>query len=115
MASIDVIFSFAEVENIRRMKVARGQAFDLLLNLEDEQSLQVENAATGDQILDIKPSGSTELVHVTAKEIGVSRFAFIKKAEVGFEVIKEVRIEVVESIIPTAKTIGASGSAVDKQ
>jgi hypothetical protein len=54
-------------------------------------------------------------VEFTAEEVGVSRFAFIQKAEAGFVVVgKELSIEVVEAIIDMAVDLGLTGEVIDK-
>lgn len=115
MATVDLKLDNAYVENVTRFKVVKGETIGLILNREDsDYSGPVDYASTGDPVLDITASPEIDsVVSIDAKQVGVSRFFFIQKAESGFSPIKELRIEVVEAIQDPAVTLGLEGEVID--
>jgi hypothetical protein len=110
METVDLSLDIAYVEDVTRFKVVNGQEFDLILKGYDEA---VDYASTGDPVLDIKASQeSDKVVSISAKEVGLSRFFFIKQADSGIETIKELRIEVVPAIVDPAVTLGLTGEVI---
>jgi len=116
MAKVDLKLDIAYVEDVTRFKVVKGTVLGLILRREEsDYQGPVDYAATGDPILDIASSPETdEVVAITAKEAGLSRFFFIQKAESGFSSIKELRIEVVPAIVDPAVNLGLTAEVIDK-
>lgn len=110
MATVDLSLDIAYVEDVTRFKVVNGQEFDLILKGHEGV---VDYASTGDPVLQIVGSQeSDKVVHISAREIGLSRFFFIVQADSGIDTIKELRIEVVPAIVDPAVTLGLTGEVI---
>ena len=113
MASVDLKLDNVYVEDVKRFKILKGQKGELTLNrTEEDYAGPTDTATTGDPILEVKNLGEASIAEFTAKEVGVSRFFFIQKADNGFTIIKELRIEVVPQVVDLATDLGLTGEVI---
>jgi hypothetical protein len=117
MASVDLNLPIAYVEDVSRFKVVLDTEFSLSLKVSAQDGDYigpVDYASTGDPVLEIKAGELETIVLIKATAVGLARFFFIQKTESGITPIKEIRIEVVESAVDLAVSLGATGELIDK-
>jgi hypothetical protein len=114
MASVDASLNNAYFEDVKRFKIVKGQKFSLLLKRNDDDYVgEIDYASTGDPVLNVG-NLQNDAVEVTAGEVGVSRFFFIQKSETEFNIIRQLRVEVVPEIVDPAVDLGLTGEVIDK-
>lgn len=114
MSAVDLKLDNAYIEDVKRVKILKGQKGALLLKRDTaagDYSGETDYGATGDPVLDLDQT-SPDTVNFTAAKVGLSRFFFIKKSDTGFDIINQVRIEVVDTI-DIAVDLGLTGEVID--
>jgi hypothetical protein len=113
MSAVDLKLDNAYVEDVKRFKIVKGEKGSLILRKTEDgdYSGPVDYAATGDPVLDLDQADNTSVVNFTASKVGVSRFFFIQKSETNFDIIRQVRIEVVDSV-DIAVDLGLKGEVI---
>lgn len=113
MSAVDLKLDNAYVEDVKRVKIVKGEkGYLILTRTADDYLGQEDYAATGDPVLDLDQA-QPNVVTFTASRVGVSRFFFIEKSETEFNIIRQVRIEVVDSV-DIAVDLGLTGQVIDE-
>lgn len=104
---VDVIFDFAKVYDINKLDVAKGQSFSLQTDL-TAQATQARWFSDNDPVLAMKVSDNGFSADVQATEIGKATILIFGA---GFSIIKEIDINVIETIEKPAVTLGLKADA----